>query len=102
MRFSIVELRPLVEPRTFLRALARQPVSAQLANKLLDAVPERKNFSSSKAPVGLVTEFHVIGAGRPTYTSGCGIDLEHLADQPRFRFIWHDVTQPLALDGLDV
>ena len=102
MRSSIVELRPFVEPRTFLGALERQPVSAQLVNKLLNAVPERKTFSSFKALVGLVTEFHVIGAGRPTYTSGCGIDLEHLADQPRFRFIWHDVTQPLALDGLDV
>jgi len=55
-------LRPFVEPRTFLGALERQPVSAQLVNKLLNAVPERKTFSSFKALVGLVTEFHVIGA----------------------------------------
>ena len=46
----------------------------------------------------LLAEDHTV-VGLDNFLTGSERNLEHLAGQPRFRFIRHDVTQPLALDG---
>jgi dTDP-glucose 4,6-dehydratase len=46
----------------------------------------------------LLAEGHAV-VGLDNFLTGSERNLEHLADQPRFRLIRHDVTLPLALDG---
>ncbi len=46
----------------------------------------------------LLAEGHTV-VGLDNLLTGSKRNLEHLASQPRFRFIGHDVTLPLALDG---
>ena len=46
----------------------------------------------------LLAEGHTV-VGLDNFLTSSERNLGHLASQPRFRFIRHDVTQPLALDG---
>jgi len=46
----------------------------------------------------LLGEGHTV-IGLDNFLTGSERNIEHLAGQPRFRLVRHDVTQPLALDG---